>query len=70
MAKGNLGMSVEVKENMLVISIPLNDPPVPSASGKTKVVASSKGNVQTDAVVEYKGSEYPITVGVNAYIKA
>jgi len=70
MAKGNDAMNVEVKDNMLVISIPLNDPPVPSASGKTKVVATSKGNVQTDCTFEYKGTEYPITVGVNAYIKA
>lgn len=37
--------------------------PAPSASGKTMVVASSRGNTATTAVMNGK----PITVGVNAY---
>jgi hypothetical protein len=48
----------------LVIRLPLNKPPVPSASGKTLVVASTHGNQKTDAVVNGQ----PVTVGVNAYI--
>ena len=58
-------MQVEIKGNQLVITLPLQAP-TPSASGKTKVVASSRGNVKTSAKVDGK----EITVGVNAYISA
>jgi hypothetical protein len=57
-------MQVSIKDGKLIIEIPLNNPPSPSASGKTLVVASSRGNVQTNAIVDGK----PVTVGVNAYI--
>lgn len=56
-------MQVEIKNNNLVITIPLSAPR-PSASGKTLVVASSGGNVQTTAMVDGK----PVTVGLNAYV--
>lgn len=56
-------MTTEVKDGKLVITIPLQKP-TPSASGKTLVVASSRGNVQTGAQVDGKN----ITIGVNAYI--
>lgn len=49
----------------LVITVQLNPQPTPSASGKTLVVASSHGNVQTEATVQGK----PVIVGVNAYIR-
>jgi hypothetical protein len=39
--------------------------PTPSASGKTLVVASTRGNAVTTAEVDGK----PITIGLNAYIK-
>lgn len=39
--------------------------PTASASGKTMVVASTRGNAKTDATVDGK----PITIGVNAYFK-
>ena len=39
--------------------------PVPSASGKTLVIATTHGNVPTD--VEINGK--PVIVGVNAYIR-
>ena len=39
--------------------------PTPSASGKTLVVASSRGNAATTATINGK----PVIVGVNAYIK-
>jgi hypothetical protein len=39
--------------------------PKPSASGKTMVVASTHGNMTTDARIDGK----PIIIGVNAYIK-
>jgi len=56
-------MHVEVKNNQLVITVPIGTPR-PSASGKTLVVASSRGNVKTSAQVDGK----PVTVGFNAYI--
>lgn len=48
----------------LVITIDL-ETPKPSASGKTLVVASTHGNMVTEAEVNGK----PLTIGLNAYIK-
>lgn len=58
-------MIVTVEKNELVIRIPM-EAPRPSSSGKTLVVASSHGNQATTATVNGK----PVTVGVNAYIRA
>ena len=57
-------MKVEIKGNELVITVELQTP-TPSASGKTLVVASSRGNQVTTAMVDGK----PVVVGLNAYIK-
>ncbi len=57
-------MKVSIENNELVIRIPVENPPQPSASGKTLVVASSRGNVKTDVLFQGK----PITIGLNAYI--
>ena len=57
-------MKVEIKGNKLCIEIDL-EKPTPSASGKTLVVASTRGNAVTDAMVDGK----PVTIGLNAYIK-
>lgn len=57
-------MKVELKGNDMVITIPMGTP-TPSASGKTLVVASTRGNVITDAMIDGK----PVIVGVNAYIR-
>ncbi|HOE19137.1 MAG TPA: hypothetical protein PLX02_15490 [Syntrophorhabdaceae bacterium] len=59
-----MAMKVEVKDNKLFIEIDL-EKPTPSSSGKTLVVASTRGNVVTDAQVEGKH----LVVGLNAYIK-
>ena len=59
-----MSMNVEVKGNKLCIEIDL-EKPTPSASGKTLVVASSRGNATTTAKVDGK----PIIIGLNAYIK-
>ena len=56
-------MKAEIKGNNLVITIELQKPTL-SASGKTKVVASTHGNKETDVVIEGKR----VTIGVNAYI--
>jgi hypothetical protein len=63
-------MATEIKvekigDNM-VITIPTKNPPRPSASGKSLVVASTNGNVVTDLMVNGK----PVIVGLNAYIKS
>ena len=57
-------LTAEIVENVLVIRVPMRTPQ-PSASGKTLVVASSRGNVATTAVVQGQA----VIVGVNAYIR-
>lgn len=56
-------LSVTRENDMLVIRIPIQ-PPTPSASGKTLVVASSRGNQRTDLKIDGKD----VFVGVNAYV--
>lgn len=56
--------TAQVVGNNLIITLPINRPLVPSATGKTRVVASTHGNHPTTAIVEGK----PVIVGVNAYI--
>lgn len=58
-----MAMTVEKRGNRLYIEIDL-EKPTPSSSGKTLVVASSRGNAVTTAEVDGK----PITIGLNAYI--
>lgn len=58
-------MEVKIDGKNLVITIPMQTPQ-PSKTGKTLVVASTFGNVQTSATVNGKA----VTVGLNAYIKA
>jgi hypothetical protein len=57
-------MQAKIENNELVIRIPL-EKPKPSSSGKTLIVASTGGNVQTGVEVDGK----PVFVGLNAYIK-
>jgi hypothetical protein len=56
-------MKAEIKEGNLVVTIPMQEP-TPSTSGKTLVVASTRGNAKTTATVNGK----PVTIGLNAYI--
>lgn len=48
-----MAMAVETKGNKLCIEIDL-EKPTPSASGKTLVVASTRGNTVTTAMVDGK----------------
>jgi len=57
-------LNVEIKNNKLCIEIDL-EKPTPSSSGKTLVVASTRGNVVTAVEVDGK----PVSIGLNAYIK-
>ncbi|MGE3550935.1 MAG: hypothetical protein AB7I29_13680 [Geobacter sp.] len=59
-----MSMSAEIKGGKLHIVIDLEEP-TPSSSGKTLMVASSKGNQTTTATVDDK----PVIIGLNAYIK-
>ncbi|MFO8241403.1 MAG: hypothetical protein R6T90_10470 [Dissulfuribacterales bacterium] len=58
-------MKAKIENNKLYIEIEINKEPVPSASGKTSIVASTRGNIVTDVMVDGK----PLTIGLNAYIK-
>jgi hypothetical protein len=57
-------MKVSIEKNELVIRIALQVP-TPSKTGKTKIVASSGGNIATAAILDGQ----PVIVGLNAYIK-
>ena len=59
-----MSIDVKIEGKRLVITADL-ETPTPSASGKTMVVASSRGNVTTTAVVDGK----PVILGLNCYIK-
>jgi hypothetical protein len=58
-------MQTEIVGKELVIKIPVEEIPQPSASGKTLVVASTHGNQTTKTMVQGK----PLVIGLNAYIK-
>ena len=57
-------MKVRIENGVLIIEIPVSDPPRPSKTGKTLIVATSGGNQATAAQVDGK----PVIVGLNAYI--
>jgi len=59
-----MARNVEIKDNKLFIEIDL-ETPTPSASGKTLVVASTRGNMVTTVKVNDK----PVIIRLNAYIK-
>lgn len=59
-------MKVTIEKGELIIRMPVSDPPVPSKSGKSLVVATTRGNVEADFKVNGK----PLYIGMNAYIKA
>jgi len=57
-------MEVKIEDGKLIIILDLQ-PPTPSASGKTLVVASTHGNMATNCEIDGK----KVIIGVNAYIK-
>lgn len=57
-------VTIDTKAKTLTIVMDL-ETPTPSASGKTLVVASTRGNATTDAKIDGK----PLIMGVNAYVK-
>jgi hypothetical protein len=57
-------MQTTIENGVLVIRIPMQEP-APSKSGKTRIVATTHGSVQSTATV----SGQPIIVSLNAYIR-
>ena len=55
-------MKAEIKNNELIVTIPINDPPKPSASGKTLVLASTRGNKPVNI------GKQTVYIGLNAYV--
>ncbi|MCE9604326.1 MAG: hypothetical protein K8U03_05410 [Planctomycetia bacterium] len=60
-----MSFTAKIEGNELIIRLTLHDKPERSASGKTMVVASTRGNKETECVVNGK----KVVVGVNAYIE-
>ena len=58
-----MAIPAKIDGNKLIITADL-ETPTPSASGKSLVVASTRGNMKTDVVIDGK----PLTIGLNAYI--
>lgn len=57
-----MAINVKVEGKKLIIEADL-ETPTPSASGKTMVVASTRGNMKTTAEV----NGHALTVGLNVY---
>jgi hypothetical protein len=60
------GMAImaRIEGTKMHIVADIENPPVPSASGKTLVVCTTRGNHKTAAMIDGK----PVTIGLNAYI--
>ncbi len=56
-------MKVEHKDGNLIVTIPMGTP-TPSASGKSLIIASTRGNKPTALLIDGK----PLIVSLNAYI--
>lgn len=59
-----MAVTAKIEGNKLIITADL-EAPAPSASGKTLVVVSTRGNKPTDVMIDGK----PLIIGLNAYIK-
>ena len=57
-------VSASIDGDDLVIRVKRNQVPSKSSTGKTLIVASSNGNVETELEVDGK----PVIIGLNAYI--
>jgi hypothetical protein len=58
-------VKVKIRKGMLMIELPVLDPPQLSASGKTLVVATSRGGRRTYLKIDKKS----VVINVNAYIR-
>jgi len=60
-----MNIKAEIKDGNLVITIPVNDPPVDSKSGKSRIIASTNGNIRPGLQVDGEA----VVIGLNAYVK-
>jgi hypothetical protein len=59
-------MKARIENGKLIIEIDAETQnPRPSATGKTRIVATTSGNMATTVMVQGK----PLVIGLNAYIK-
>ena len=58
-------IKAHIKDGKLIMEIPLIDPPRPSGSGKTLLVATTSGNITLEGVTV--GGKV-VKVGLNAYV--
>lgn len=61
-----VSVTIDEKRKVLILELPLISPLKPSSTGRTLLVATTKGNVETDIVV----NDEKVYVGANAYIYA
>jgi len=59
----HMAIETKIEGNKLIITCDI-EKPTPSASGKTLVVVSTRGNMKTSCIVDGK----LLTIGLNAYI--
>lgn len=59
-------MKAKIRNGRLIVSVPMQEPTPSKSSGKTLVVASSRGPQESSVLVEGK----PVYVNLNAYIYA
>jgi hypothetical protein len=59
-----MAVIAKIEGSKLIITADL-ETPTPSASGKTMVVASTRGNKETDVMIDGK----PLIIGLNAYFR-
>lgn len=60
-----MAFKAEIKGKKLHIEIDLESDPHPSSTGKTVIVASTRGNQATSVQIDGK----PVFVGVTAFVK-
>lgn len=63
--KGGETVKAEIKGKDIIITLEMNNPPQTSASGKSLIIATTKGNQESELKIDGK----PVIIGVNAYIK-
>ena len=59
-----MAITANIKGNKLIIIADI-EAPTPGESGKTLVVASTRGNKETDAMIDGK----PVIIDLNAFIE-
>ena len=59
-------MQVEIDHDMLIVKLPIENPPELSSTGKTRIIATTRGTVQSEAVFGGKR----VSINLNAFVYA